>query len=381
VIHKLPWRQLTHEKLRLVAASAGITFAVLLQLMQFGFRDALYTSSVLVHDRLLADLVILSPHYEYIVSTGSFPRRRLAQALMFKEVESVASLQLGILPFRDPTIHQDRQVLMLAFNPDEAVFDLASLHTDAGKIRVADTAIFDARSRAEYRPIIDAVRKEGGVRTDVSGRRIELVGVFDLGVAFTGNPHMMTSDSTFRRITQRPEGITNVGLVRLRAGSDAEAIRAALAAALPADVTILTREQFALLEQAYWNRSQPIGFIFNLGVFVGLLVGAVIVYQILYTDVSNHLPEYATLKAMGYKDRVLSLVVLQQAVILAALGFPVGFVLAQGLYAVARQATGLPIVMTATRAAMVLSLTVLMCGGSGLLATRRLKSADPADVF
>jgi putative ABC transport system permease protein len=114
---------------------------------------------------------------------------------------------------------------------------------------------------------------------------------------------------------------------------------------------------------------------------VGLLVGAVIVYQILYADVSDHLSEYATLKAIGYPDRVLSLVVLKQALILSALSFPVGFVLAQVLYAVARQATGLPIVMTATRAATVLALTMIMCAGSGLVATRRLRSADPADVF
>jgi putative ABC transport system permease protein len=381
MIHRLPWRQLTKEKLRLLAACAGITFAVLLQLMQFGFRDALYTSSTLVHTRLMADLVLTSSQYEFIVAPGTFPRQRLYEAQMFEQVASVGSMQMGIVPFKDPVTRRDRQVLMLAFSPDNPAFDLASMHAEVDKLRLADTAFFDASSRSDFRPVIERVRKDGSVRAEVAGRRIEINGLFDLGVSFTGNAHMITSDATFRRLMHRPEGATDVGLVRLKPGSDVAAVQTALTAALPPDVKVMTPRQFADLELSYWNKNSPIGFVFNLGVLVGLFVGAVIVYQILYTDVSSHLPEYATLKAMGYRDHSLSLVVLQQAVILSVLGFPVGFVLAQGLYAIARQATGLPIVMTVARVVMVFGLTVLMCGMSGLLAMRKLKSADPADAF
>jgi putative ABC transport system permease protein len=381
MIHRLPWQQLTHEKLRLLAACAGITFAVLLQLMQFGFRDALYTSSTLVHTRLLADLVISNAHYEYIVSPGTFPRRRIYEALKFAEVESVSSLHIGILPFKSPETRLDHQILLLGLEPDSPAFDLASMNADVDQIRRADTAFFDARSRASFLPVIEHIRREGVVRTDVAGRRIDLTGLFDLGVSFTGNAHMITSDTTFRQLTHRAEGTVEVGLVRLKPGSDVERVRAALALSLPPDVRVMTRAQFAELELEYWNNNSPIGFVFNLGVIVGLFVGAVIVYQILYADVSDHLAEYATLKAMGYADRALSLVVLQQALILSVIGFPVGFVLAEVLYALGRQATGLPIVMTGPRAAYVFALTVLMCAGSGLLAMRKLRSADPADAF
>jgi putative ABC transport system permease protein len=381
MLHRLPWRQLTYEKLRLFAAGAGITFAVLLQLMQFGFRDALYVSSVLVHDRLRADLVMISPQYEFIVASESFPRQRLNTALGFKEVESVGSMQMGIALFRNPVTRLDHQVLILAFSPDNPAFDLASMNGDVNRLRVPDAVLFDARSRAEFRPMIERVRTSSPVRAEIAGQRVDLTGLFDLGVSFTGNAHMITSDTTFRRLLHRPEGSIDIGLVRLKPGSDVTAVRAALAAALPNDVNVLTRREFADLEMSYWNRNQPIGFIFNMALVVGLSVGAVIVYQILYTDVTDHLPEYATLKAMGFRDRALSLVVLQQSLILSVLGFPVGFVLALGLYSGARQATGLPIVMTTARATMVFGLTVLMCGVSGLLAMRKLKSADPADAF
>jgi putative ABC transport system permease protein len=381
MLHRLPWRQLTYEKLRLFAAAAGITFAVLLQLMQFGFRDALFISSVLVHDHLRADLFMVSPQYEFIVASESFPRQRLNTALGFADVDSVGSLLQGITLFRDPVTRLDHQVLLLAFSPDNPAFDLGSMNSDINSIRVADAVLFDARSRAEFRPLIDRIRAAAPVRAEIAGQRIDLNGVFDLGVSFTGNAHMLTSDTTFRRLLHRPEGSIDIGLVRLKPGSDVDAVKSALAAALPSDVNVLNRQEFAALEQSYWNRNQPIGFIFNMAVVVGLSVGAVIVYQILYTDVTSHLPEYATLKAMGYRDRALSLVVLQQALILSVLGFPVGFFLSIGLYNIARQTTGLPIFMTTARAVMVFGLTVLMCGVSGLLAMRKLKSADPADAF
>jgi putative ABC transport system permease protein len=143
----------------------------------------------------------------------------------------------------------------------------------------------------------------------------------------------------------------------------------------------LTVEEFAEVEKHYWQSQGTIGFIFGIGVVVGFIVGTVIVYQILYTDVANHLPEYATLKAMGYSDRYLLSLLLQEALILALLGFIPGFAVAVGLYQLTYAVTLLPIGMTASRAGLVFLLTVLMCGVSAGIATGKLRSADPADIF
>lgn len=147
------------------------------------------------------------------------------------------------------------------------------------------------------------------------------------------------------------------------------------------DVRVLTRDQFADNERAYWLRNSPVGFIFNLGTFMGLIVGAVIVYQILYSDVADHLSEYATLKAMGFSDMRLLLIVIQQALILTVLGFVPGLTIAQTLYILTFRATMLPIEMTLGRALLVLGLTTAMCCGSAALAVRKLRSADPAEIF
>jgi len=143
----------------------------------------------------------------------------------------------------------------------------------------------------------------------------------------------------------------------------------------------LTLKQFIDFEKDYWAGSTPIGFIFTLGIVIGFLVGLVIVYQILYADISDHLPEYATLKAMGFTDNYFLGVVLQESLILALLGFIPGVVISLGLYSLAQGATMLPIVMTVQRAITVLILTITMCTLSGAIAIRKLRAADPAEIF
>lgn len=121
--------------------------------------------------------------------------------------------------------------------------------------------------------------------------------------------------------------------------------------------------------------------IFGLGVMIGALVGIIIVYQVLSTDVADHIREYATFKAIGYGRAFFLGIVFEEAVILAVLGFVPGFSVALALYKMAALATGLPIGMTASRPVLVLLATIAMCAVSGALATRRLARANPADLF
>ena len=114
---------------------------------------------------------------------------------------------------------------------------------------------------------------------------------------------------------------------------------------------------------------------------MGFVVGVVIVYQILYTDVSDHLPEYATLKAIGYSDWILLGVILQEALILAILGFIPGYFASYGVYQLLVVITRVPLTMKAAVAVQVFILTLVMCSLSGVIAMNKLRSADPADVF
>lgn len=381
MLHRLAWYQLISEKRRLLAALAGIAFAVLLQLMQFGFREALFVSSTLFHSRLRGELVLTSTQYEYMLAAGAVPRRRLDQALAVAGVAAVAPVYVGIAPFKNLATRDDHVILIVAFNPNDAVIDDPSIMAALDRVRIPDVAIFDERGRDQYGPVADRIHHGQSVETEVRGHRVKLAGLFQLGVSFTANGHLIVSDTTFRRIFNRPDGAYDFAVIRLERGTDIAQTRDAIVRQLPPDVRVLTRDEFVANEQGFWDQSQPIGFIFLIGTFIGLLVGAVIVYQILYTDVTDHLSEYATLKAMGYSDRHFYYVVLEEALILSVAGFPFGFAFAMLLYAVARDVTHLPIVMTWGRAALVLGLTIAMCAVSGIIATRKLRAADPAEVF
>jgi len=142
-----------------------------------------------------------------------------------------------------------------------------------------------------------------------------------------------------------------------------------------------TRAELDRVEQNYWVRQTATGKIFSFGVFLTLVVAAVVVYQVLSGDIRDHLSEYATLKAIGYHNRYLTGVVFQEALLLALLGFVPGVFLGLGFYQLLGDWTGLPLQLTLFRGAFVLVLTVLMCFVSGLAAIRKVQTADPAEVF
>ncbi|HBL60828.1 MAG TPA: ABC transporter, partial [Cyanobacteria bacterium UBA8803] len=218
--------------------------------------------------------------------------------------------------------------------------------------------------------------------TEVGGRRIRVGGLFTLGASFGADGNIVTSDLNFLRLfSQREKGLIDIGIIGLEPGANREIVLKNLKRELPDDVKILSKEEFIAWEKNYWQTSTSIGFVFSLGTAMGFIVGIVIVYQILYTDVDDHLPEYATLKAMGYKNSYLLVVVFQEALMLAILAYFPGCLVALGLYGLTKNATSLPMAMSLGKAATVLILTIVMCSVSGAIAVRKLQAADPADIF
>jgi putative ABC transport system permease protein len=165
------------------------------------------------------------------------------------------------------------------------------------------------------------------------------------------------------------------------AGQSPERVRDRLHATLGPEIDVLTRQDLIDREVALWDRSTPIGVIFTVGTLMGFVVGVIICYQVLATSITDHLSEFATLKAMGYDNRYFVRLTILQSVYLALLGFGPGLVLSWGLFQFNAQYTALPMVLTVSRIAFVLVATLAMCILSGLLALRKLFSADPASLF
>jgi len=373
---------LVRQPVRLAVALAGISFAGILMFMQLGFRDGLFDASVTVHRLFDADIVLISPRSTSSVSMAGFPRRRLVQAMALPEVEGITPVHWNLLLWRNPKTRGTRSILALGFEPGDPLFVDPTLAPKAQVLTQKGRVLFDEKSRPEFGPVAEWFRQGRTVESEISGQRVRVAGLIELGTSFGADGNLLTSSETFLDLLPNtPPGSIEVGLVRLQPGSDADAVVKRLNVLLPEDVTVLTKQGFIDFEQNYWRTSTSIGFIFTLGAAMGFVVGCVIVYQVLYSDVSDHLPEYATLMAMGYQLRTLLGVVVREGLLLALFGYLPAYAAGQGLYLLVRNATALPVAMDFSRAMTVFTMILVMCMASAGLAMRRLVDADPAEIF
>jgi putative ABC transport system permease protein len=378
----LGWLQLSHQKGKLLVAGAGVVFADVLMLMQLGFQSALFNSAVQLHNSVHADIVLISPQARNLTNMSSFPRRRLYQAMDIPGVQSAEALYTNMVTWKHPTTRRETSMLLLGFEPNKPIFERADINQQLDVIKLPDTVLFDSATRGDYKTAIAQLEQQQPLDTEIERRTVNIAGTIRVGASFAADGHLVTSDQNFLRLFPRRQASSvSVGLLALQPEADPEQTVKALKTHLSNDVRVLTRQEFIEFEKNYWSTNTPIGFIFNMGVTMGFTVGVIIVYQVLSTDVNAHMGEYATFKAMGYRNRYLLAVVFEEAIILAVLGFIPSVALSTGLYYLTRNATNLPIAMTLARGVVVLMLTIVMCTISGAIATRKLQSADPADMF
>jgi putative ABC transport system permease protein len=378
----LGWLQLWHKPLRLAVAVAGIAFAVLLILMQLGFRSALFESTLRFHERFRYDIALFSTDSVFIVRPAAFTIRRLYEALGSQDVASVSPVYIFPATWKNPWSHDRRSINAVGIDPTRDVLATPGFGENLSRLAAQDVVLFDRASRPEFGPVGTEWREDRPIQTEINDRTMTVVGLVEIGPSFGIDGTVLTSiDNWLRLFPERPRNQVQLGLVTLRPGVDPQAARDRLREQVAPDVLVMTKADFAARERAYWNGATPIGYVFAFGAIMGLVVGAIVVYQILFADVSEHLREYATLRAIGYRNRFISGIVLQQATILAVLGFLPGLAVSWALYAQAAEATRLPLHLTSDRVIAVFLLTLAMCASSGLLALRKVRRLDPADVF
>jgi putative ABC transport system permease protein len=376
------WLQLTNNPVKLLIALSGVSFSNLLMFFQLGLMDSIYNSQRKPIERLRADLVMVSAGYSNLGSLQEFERSRLYQALGVEGVESVAPLRVARGTWITPDTRRSYDIYVFGVDLSKPSLAFPELESDPERLRPLRNALFDRNSKKQYGDVAAQLQGRDVVPVEISGHAVRLVGTFSMGATFASDANLITGESTFLYLFPKadPRRI-QLGLIRLRPGTSAAAVQAALQPLMRRDVKVLTRMELADLELNYWKRNSSVGFIFSLGVLVGFVVGSIIVYQILFGDVMNSLPQYATLKAMGYRDGYVIGVVIQQSALLALIGFVPGVLSSMGLYWLLANVTKLSVFMTLNRSLLVLGLTFVMCVGSGALATRKLVQLDPADVF
>jgi putative ABC transport system permease protein len=388
----LAWLQLSHQKIRLIVAIVGVAFSNILIFTQLGLRALLFDGITLVPQHLNGDLYLVSAFAENM-SRSYFPLVYLYQANAIAGVDQASPLYLSEAEWVNPAIlapsikpeasneRQSFQVKIMAFNPTKPVFNLPEIDQQLDLLTIPGGLLYDRLSQSLLGDIPKLFAEKGQVQTIMNNRQVQVVGLFSLGSTVSDQGHTVMSDWNYGQ----QEGLekldsVSIGVLKLEPGADLLTVRDRLKKSLTKNLKILTPEELIQGEQDYIAQ-WPEGKILNFGAAIGFIVGVVIVYQVIYTDVSEHLPEYATLKAMGYDERSLSLVVLQESLILALMGFIPGFLASYGVYHLLEATTKIPLEMNSLIVLQVFILTVFMCIISGAIAINKLRTADPADIF
>lgn len=389
MFQKIPiaWLQLQYQKGQTIAAILGITFTAMLLFMQIGFRSGFLESLVQLPASYQSEVFLMNTSTVTVLRPVTFSERRLYQALAFKEVESITPIYLAEILWRNPLQKEIfiRRIKVIAFPLTSSILDLPGLKDNLEKLKFDDVFLLDKQSRPELAPVISEVKNQGQsiaeIKTNSGFKRIKVVGLFQLGANTIFNGSVITSDANFWQIFGRKKEEINLGLIKLKPGVDVQKLILKMESYFPDDVKILSKSDAIAAEKAFYEYGTPIGLIFRFGLGGAIIVGIVILYQILYQKISRFIKDYATLKAIGYSNNSLVMIILEETLFLAILGYVPGFILSCLIYDILAKETSLKFEMTFNVAIAVLLLICLICFLSGLIAVRKLKEADPADIF
>jgi putative ABC transport system permease protein len=376
----LAWAQLSHQKMRMGVAMGGIAFANVLIFMQLGFLQLFSGGATLLPGHLRGDLFLMNADSKYI-SASPFDRTLLYQAAAFEGVIKAAPLyaRYAVWAYDKERISYDTRVF--AYNPTMPAFDLLAINQQQSKLSEPFTVLFDQMSQAKLGPVVTDLASKGTSGAFLNSRRMVVNGLFPLGSSFfLSSGNVVTSEMTYAELfgTESLQQVA-LGAIYVQPGTNLLALKQGIEKNVPG-IKVFTPAELKQKEIDFQNEN-PSGIIFEFGAIMGFIVGVAIVYQVLYSDISDHLSEYATLKAIGYSGRTLLIVIFQEAALLAVLGYIPGFVATLGMYQLLTVLTKLELVMELGLALNVFGITLVMCLISAAIASNKLRSADPADVF
>ena len=384
----LAWLNTTSSLPKLLLASSGIGFAVVLMFMQIGFLNGLFDSTVQILRLLDADLVIMSPARYTVPSEQRFNFGLLQRARTASNVASVQPLYIDRSMSEIRVIgNVSRSIRAIGVPLEGNVFLDPALNAKCRTLTEVDFALVDRKSKEKYGFEKYDLQKLRAQEAELSGRKVELREWVQIGTDFVYDGSLIVSDRgvehffPFRNGTKPPLAAVDLGLVKLTDRADKVKVQEELQSVLGDAIRVYDRETLIRREIGFWATNTPIGIIFTIGTVMGLFVGVIICYQILFTDIHDHLAEFATLKAMGYGPYYFLRFVMLQSFYLSVFGFLPGWLVSWLLYLWLAELTGLVMMLSVYRVLLVFCLTFIMCTISGALAVRKLWAADPATLF
>lgn len=369
-------KMLLHKKTRLAMSLSAMAFTVVIMLMEMGFFNGINDSQARLATYFNADLVMMDIRSIHLNKYSTMDRSRMMQALGFEGVVEVVPIYKGLAGMKNPQTGLTKVIFVMAFPPDSNPLRLPDYARIRTALKKQGTVVFDSKSRRIFGKI------ELGQDIEIRDRKYRVGGFVELGPNFSIDGTILMSDATWLwgRWTEGSRQVA-YGLLRTRPGTDIQALKHRILDRLPKDIIVLTPEEMRKREVLHTIKAVPLGAIFGVGMIIGFIIGVIICYQILYNEITDHMPQYATLRAMGFTDGFLRKTVVQEALWLSVLGFIPGLACGYILYGIIEYYTGILMFLTVGRIAIIFCFTICMCAIGGLIAVRRVTSADPASLY
>lgn len=372
----IAWLNITQHKKRTAASIAGIAFSILLIFMQLGFLGATRKNATVVYDAMDFDLILCSNTFLTLTKPGNIDRTTMIKAQADEAVEHVSGILIGSTRLLEEESQIEKRSLTISINPDDPVFKDPELASIAGKLQERNSILLDRRTMPGFE------KWTIGESRFVNDESLQIVGSYDLGVGVLASVSAIVSHETMSAL-QNNKVITeySMALIKLKKGSDVKAVREQLQKRLPGTVFLREREELNKKERRFYVNTKPIGIMFKIGASVAFIVGAVILYQILSSEITNRMREYATMKAIGYPASFIYKIGIQQGIMYSILGFIPACILALIIYQTLSSISGFHLWMPIGRAVFVFILSLLMCMIAAVFALGKIRKADPADLF
>ncbi len=370
----LALKNLLHDKLRFFITVAGVAFAVTLVFVQAGLFFGLLSKATITIEKLDADIWVTSHNTPNVDFSQVFSEARVQRIRSIAGVERADNLIVFFMPIVLPSGAQENIMLYALEDFKRWQFPWHLLEGDVSELRRGNFMILDDYANRRFGQF------QVGDYREVQNQRLKIIGRSQGALSFTTSPIAFASfDLTQRLMPSLLIGNTTYIIVKIKANANIVAIQQEMARRLPYN-DVLTKAEWIQKSQDYWIKTTGIGMNMILTVFLGCLVGVVVVAQTLYTSVMEHLKEYAVVKAIGGNNLMIYQLLAKQALIAAVVGFVFGSIPAFALRPLIAK-LDLELLITRDLVIAVFIGTVVLCLAAAMLSFRKVAAVDPALVF